>query len=54
VAEQYDPDLLAKLCDAASKETDTTKLLDLTRRITELLDSKKKTPYSDTRSQKAG
>ena len=40
--------------DAASKETDTTKLLDLTRRITELLDSKKKTPYSDTRSQKAG
>jgi hypothetical protein len=40
MASRYDPALLQKLCEQASKETDTEKLLELTRKISEELDKK--------------
>ncbi len=44
MADQYDPALLQRLCEQASKETDSARLLDLTRQISELLDRKLRRP----------
>jgi hypothetical protein len=40
MADHFDPTLLQQLCEQASKETDTQKLLELTKQIGDLLDKK--------------
>jgi hypothetical protein len=40
MSEKYDPARLHKLCEQASKETDSDKLLKLIREISEELDKK--------------
>jgi len=40
MSESHDPAILQKLCELASKETNSEKLLELTRKISEELDKK--------------
>jgi len=50
--DQPDPELLQRLCEMASKETNTEKLLDLTRQINEFFEKKNAASSSEARSKK--
>jgi len=56
--EKFDPEVLRQLCEVASKEMDSQRLLALVRKITELCESRdeprfKALPVSRTRYQKS-
>jgi len=52
MVEQDDPNLLQELCEQASREKDSEKLLSLTQQICQILD-KKRSQHRGERSKKS-
>lgn len=53
MTERYDPALLQQLCEQASKEMDPDKLLRLTKRINQLLESREQAAKNEQSKKKS-